>query len=385
MKGNIGAWSEIYVFLKLLADGKLNAADANLNAVPDVYYPIIKILRQETTNLREFVIDRNINIYDGNTNELVLSLPIADFIVKSKELFENLKCASGRSMSFPEIESFLNSIDVNSLSAISTQKADISIKVHDLCTGQKPTLGFSIKSMIGKDSTLFNASSGTNFIFKITKPSGLEFDLATFNRETFALTLNTKKSKISLRITELVRLGFEIKFHKIQSQNLQLNLMLIDSQLPDILANLVLLKYKKEKSSIKELLTAIKMENPLGYDSSKGHPFYEYKIKNFLVENALGMTPEAVWTGLYNATGGMIIVKENGDIVCYHIYNRNEFQDYLINNTRIEQPATSEDENNPGFPKSDNTLPKPKPYKYGWVYHENGDMFIKLNLQIRFK
>ena len=45
MKGNIGDWSEVYVFLKLLSEGKLNAADSNLNAIPNVYYPIIKIIR----------------------------------------------------------------------------------------------------------------------------------------------------------------------------------------------------------------------------------------------------------------------------------------------------------------------------------------------------
>ena len=54
LTGNKGEWSEIYVFLKLLADGRLNAADANLNAIPNVYYPIIKILRQEATAKREF-------------------------------------------------------------------------------------------------------------------------------------------------------------------------------------------------------------------------------------------------------------------------------------------------------------------------------------------
>ena len=42
LSGNKGEWSEIYVFLKLLGEGRLNAADANLIAIPDIYYPIIK-------------------------------------------------------------------------------------------------------------------------------------------------------------------------------------------------------------------------------------------------------------------------------------------------------------------------------------------------------
>lgn len=380
LTGNKGEWSEIYVFLKLLADGRLNAADANLNAIPNVYYPIIKILRQEATAKREFSINGSIKIIDGNSNKLILTIPIADFVQKSQQLFNSLKAAKGRSFSFPAIETFLNSIDVKNLAALKTDKADIRVVVHDLNTGLKPTLGFSIKSMLGGDSTLFNPAAGTNFIFKITKPTGQNFNIKKFNSDTLAKSKQTKNSKISLRLTELENLKFKIKFLKIQSDNLQLNLKLIDSQLPEILAYMVYCKYKTGKSKLTELLTEINLQNPIGFDVSKGHPFYEYKIKNFLTENALGMTPETVWTGKYDATGGIIIVKENGDLVCYHIYNKNEFQDYLINNTKFEQASTSEDDNNPGFAK---TL-KPKPYKFGWVYDDNGDLFIKLNLQIRF-
>ena len=103
----------------------------------------------------------------------------------------------------------------------------------------------------------------------------------------------------------------------------------------------------------------------MNFNLSQGHPFYEYKIKNFLTDSALGMTPAAKWNGNYDATGGLIIVKENGDLVCYHIYNHNEFQDYLFNNTRLEQASTSR-------------------YGFGDLYQENGKLFIKLNLQVRF-
>jgi HpaII restriction endonuclease len=64
MTGNRGEWSEIYTFLKLLADGKLNAADANLQAIPNVYYPIIKILRRETNSKREYLFSEQINVGD---------------------------------------------------------------------------------------------------------------------------------------------------------------------------------------------------------------------------------------------------------------------------------------------------------------------------------
>ena len=46
LTGNKGEWSEIYVLLRLLADGKIYAADSELNKLDGVYFPIIKIIRE---------------------------------------------------------------------------------------------------------------------------------------------------------------------------------------------------------------------------------------------------------------------------------------------------------------------------------------------------
>jgi type II restriction enzyme len=221
----------------------------------------------------------------------------------------------------------------------------------------QPQLGFSIKSMLGKDSTLFNAGNTTNFIYELRSDGNL--DPAKINKIEVA-------PKIKNRIKALLEQGCKIQFVDIQSKSLKLNLQLIDSDLPQLLAALLLAKYDGTgTSSILELLQLLNKNNPLKYDLSLGHPFYEYKIKNFLTDAALGMTPSNVWKGHYDATGGIIIVKENGDLVCYHIYNRNEFQTYLLNNTKLEQSST-------------------RRHGYGSVYEENGKYFIKLNLQIRF-
>ena len=77
------------------------------------------------------------------------------------------------------------------------------------------------------------------------------------------------------------------------------------------------------------------------------------------------MTPSNEWTGRYDANGGYIVVKKDGEIVCYHFYNRNDIEDYLYNNTRFERASRSR-------------------YNFGSLYRkENDDVYIKLNLQIR--
>ena len=79
------------------------------------------------------------------------------------------------------------------------------------------------------------------------------------------------------------------------------------------------------------------------------------------------MTPEREdWEGAEDANGGYITVKRDGSVVCYHLYNRTEFEDYLYEYTKFERASTSK-------------------MHYLEVYKENDEYRIKLNLQIRFK
>ena len=97
------------------------------------------------------------------------------------------------------------------------------------------------------------------------------------------------------------------------------------------------------------------------------------------------MVPEKPWQGIYDATGGQIIVKEDGQVVCYHIYEQNRFLNYLYNSTKFEGASTSEDGNNPGHPRQKVAGKTLKPFFYGWLYEENSKLYFKLNLQVRFK
>ena len=45
--GNKGEWSEMYVLLRLLSQGKIHAADENVEKIEDIFFPILKIMREE--------------------------------------------------------------------------------------------------------------------------------------------------------------------------------------------------------------------------------------------------------------------------------------------------------------------------------------------------
>ena len=357
--GNKGEWSEIYTFLKLLADGRLYAADAELNKIQDIYYPIIKILRNEIDGNWEYLRNGDIKVVDGSNGQILHRIPIADFAQHADILLNKIRNSTG-AFPVPETEPFLQSINCTSIKASSRDKSDITLVVHDLQTGFNPTLSFSIKSKLGGASTLLNASGATNFVYKITGLSLNDEDIERIN------SINSK-AKIRDRINEIEARGGIFRLLDVQSPIFFLNMQVIDSNLPLIVSRILLNYYKGNASDLLSLLRIVEQENPCNFYLHYNHSFYEYKLKNFLTDIALGMTPAAVWNGFYDANGGYIVVRADGEIVCYHIYNKNEFQDYLLNNTRCETPSSSR-------------------HGFGSLYRDTaGNLCMKLNLQIRFK
>lgn len=402
LSGNKGEWSEIYVVLKLLADKKLFSADRDMQKIATVFYPILKILREEfkDSSKVEYVVNGNIKIIDGKTQDQLLEVSTREFIEQADAFFKILNEKKSSSFQMSEFEEFLNKIKIKTLKAKSEDKADISVIVQDNMTNSALPLTFSIKSLLGKNPTLLNPGKSTNFIYKISHPENKKLDISTFNKLTYSNTRQKGSSKISKRLSDLKEMGFQINFCEIESDNFQLNLELIDTDLPSILSHMLLYKYELGISKTSELLSKLQEENPLNYNLKKGHPFYIYKLSSLLYDYALGMTPQKVWKGNYMTTGGIIVVKNSGEALCYRIYDKNLFQEYLLLETKFEQPSTGEDENNPGNPATNsgsvnnddediedeapNKKGKSKEYFFGWVYEENEEYFIKLNLQIRF-
>ena len=340
----------------MLGDKQLFAGDADLNKVEELFYPIIKIIRNESGGNFEYALNDDLVIISGGEEEL--RIPVSTFIDQSVILLAKIKESTG-AFSIPEIEEFMTAVNCHTLKAKSTSKTDIRIVIHDQRINQTAELGFSIKSQLGGEATLLNAGKTTNFIYKLESFNPTAEVIASTNEiET--------RSKIKDRIAAINEMGGILTYTTLEQSVFKNNLVLIDSLLPNILAEIIKTFFTSNLSTIEELTTNINKVNPLNYDTSFAHTFYEYKIKRFLTDVALGMTPSKVWAGIYDATGGYLIVKENGDVLCYHIYNRNQFEDYLFANTKLETASSTR-------------------HEFGKIYEENGQLFFKLNLQIRFK
>lgn len=359
IRGNKGEWSEIYALFRLLGEGKVHAGDADLNKL-DLYYPILNIIREESKRY-EYKPDskRHIVVIDEDGHEYA-RIPMKKFMEESESLLDAIKSTGGdRTFEVPDAECFMGQIGCERLKAPSRDKSDIRIVIHDLRTNMTPQLGFSIKSQLGSASTLLNPGHPTNITYRVVGQKRMSDEVME--------TINSVQDHLP-RMQALMEAGYHLEYADIEHAIFKNNLLFIDTCMPEFIAKcLTCASMSNETSSVKETVEVIAEQNPFNYQGSNVLAFYEHKMKQLLIDAALGMTPATEWIGRYDANGGYLVVKKDGDIICYHFYNRNDVEDYLYNNTRFDRASRTR-------------------YNFASLYRgEDGGVYMKLNLQIRFK
>lgn len=360
--GNRGEWSELYAFIRLLKDGNIFAADEYVNRIESIYFPILKLIRADKENQDvDYLTGKPIRIYkNGNLLEEISSEEVEkNANILFSKIFNDRDNTDG-AFSIPDIDSFLDKMRIAQIKSPSTEKIDIRMQLHDINTGYDSIKGFSIKSDLGQPPTLLNAGKNTRFRYEIT---GIDDnDMAAIN----SIDKSVNKEYVKLRFLELFSRAKNVRYSGMISEIFENNLMLIDSMLPEIYGDFILYHYltmQEPHVDCESICKVLELNNPIGY---RKNGIYTYKIKKLLAASALGMTPGKEWDGNESATGGYIIVKRDGDVLCYHLYNRNFFEEYLLRNTTIDRPSATR-------------------YEYAFVYKDNGKYFIDLNIQIRFK
>ena len=336
-KGNKWEWSEVYALLRILADEKIYATDSVT---------------------KEYTAGEMISIYING--EKVKELPATEFESESVNLLNeiNSKDFYG-ALSVESTQNFRDKILCYKILTPAIDKNDIMIKITDADTVYSPTIGSLIKSELGSYSTLLNAGKTTNFIYKIVQNHS---DLIREANEIYKVSGGKNHTDVRGRISKIIEENGTLEYRNINNQIFEDNLVLIDSNMGKIIAETLLYFYKDGISNCNEMVEKLEQENPLNYGNVNA---YRYKFKKFLTAVALGMKHATVWDGLDETTGGYIVVTKEDNVLAYHIYNRNYFEEYLLSNTKYEIASTSR-------------------HDFGEVYSENGEDFIKLNVQVRF-
>lgn len=369
-KLNKGEWAEFYVMMKLLGEGRLYTANKLLQKNYQSYLDVLKIIRQEhETQVLEYIIDENtaVIVKSQDSDEILASIPIQDFKIHAKMLFDGIKDAKGSSVPAPDpVCDFAKVIYVSkpkapAVKALKKQfggKNDIFIEVRDGQTAIVSVMGFSIKSKFGQNPTLFNAGSSSQYLYKLT---GCDDNLM---EEFNAISENGGRgwSKCKAYLAEH---NISMEFARTQNPIYNDNLFLIRESMAKIMAWCVKDRLIDSAGHFEVMETVERMieANPLAVS---GAPiYYEKAIKDFLMAGFTGMTAGKAWDGKEQVNGGYIVVMDDGDVLCYHSNDRESFRDYLYKNTHFEYVSADK-------------------YQWSRITKINGEYYLPLNVSVRF-
>lgn len=353
---NKGEWTELLVFVKLLAEQKLFLSDKYLNKKIDSFN--LKKVTTRNLDLDFYIIDKSTIESKNNLTKESIQIDISELLSeKNLDSIRESIITSKKTFTIPQFDIIQKTLGFNVVKGgTSKQKSDIVLDIQN-DEINKQNEGFGIKSYLGSKPTLLNASGNTNFIFRIDN-----FD----NSKIDEVNEIDTRTKLKDRILFIEELGGKFQYLGAEKETMEHNLKISDSLMPNIVGHLLLSFYKKRISSLAEIVTEIHntgdLNNEINYGEKKA---LEIKIKRLLVDILLGFFAGNKWDGNYLANG-TIVMKKTGDCIGFHIIDSKSLKDYLFENIRLDTPSTTR-------------------HRFGKLYKEkDGKLYFKLNLQLRF-
>ena len=378
-KGNKGEWSEPYVALKILGEGKLSLSDDDGNTMSDQWLNILEVIRHETFfSEEEQKSEDKVITYRPSSNNVVdiyidnkldISITSEEFLEYATKLKEKILNSQGIFSTSEEIENFLDKISLNHIKAKSIKKSDIFISTVDPRTSiSRENIGFSIKSKFGKNPTLFNTGTNSAAIYKLTNMNDELMDIIN--------NLNDSQghSSVSKRCETLTKNGCILEFigfpisTKYGYSIFEENLDIINPRLKEVIDFILRTHFftSISTSNVKDMVEILIQENPCNITRAKEK--YTYMIKSFLYAAYCGLTAGTLWDGKSQVNGGFIEVQKDGNVTASVALESDMFKSYLFKHCYFEWPSTSKKHGN-----------------YAYVYKENDEYYFRLNFQIRYK
>jgi hypothetical protein len=364
--GNIGEFSEPYVVARLLVDGEVPIIDRHGEETGSSIS--IRGIRRSDRD-KSVYIQRSDDSYQCEVNEekqppqsfgelRVLADALLVEITSIKQ--ERHRMKTPLTFVCPSASPLLAKLSFSVLKARALEKSDLEIEIFDsLSLSGTRRAGFTIKSMLGSAPSLVNAGA-TIFKYEVSAEGDAINDLYTRGVSGKEL------------VKELVSLTeFHYNYCEVSSDVFAENLRMIDSLFEQILAAALFYSYQVPGGHFEKIIKVIRFVDKLAEicNQPENLCFFRHKMKEFLKQSALGMQPSKAWDGTNEVTGGALIVRDDGKVVCLCTDRDSDFRDYLYDSSRFETPKSGEGDERLC------TLHKGKDGKY----------FIKLSLQIRFK
>ncbi|NLV52987.1 MAG: HpaII family restriction endonuclease [Bacteroidales bacterium] len=174
---NRGEWTEAYVFMRLLGDGRIYGASSDLTKDDSCYIDIVDIIRDEPDKILIFerFVETNIAYIraskDGEEINVVTAPELSEY---AQVLYDSIRTlAANRVVGVVNVQEYLESLGVDTPKANLSEEAkerygaktDVIITSEESLDHSRTTEGFSVKSHIGSPATLFNCSQTSGFTF----------------------------------------------------------------------------------------------------------------------------------------------------------------------------------------------------------------------------
>lgn len=376
---NAGELSETYAVIYILGKGSLPVVNGHLATIAGQEIKFLEIQRLgDDDKTLTYRIEYGVNgaavkAFGSETLEKRGEIDCAVFRQAAESLLELVESRASTKISVeePEVVRALELLGTDRVSAKASDKSDFYATVRS--NGTQHTHGFSVKSQIAGSSSLINASKGsTYFEFEVLK------DNRPATQEEIQLLLPSAQNGFASLI-KLREAGFDLKFVEAAS-DLSYTLRVIDTCGPELIAALLQeeleRRVNKERTAPtlaeltkriaqKAILNRHPLFSLLGSTQKEIQSSLEYKVKGILLAFSAGATPGKRWNGRDTAEGGIIVVKEGGEVVSLQLSTRNAVGEYLINSCRFESPSTTR-------------------HQWGKPFFCNARCLIRMQLQVRF-
>lgn len=402
---NYGEWTEAYVFLRLLGNGRIYAADKNFERDLNVYMDILNVIRYEKDHILEFQREmENINAKDNGISFRMLTC--GELNEKADYLYDTIKniTSNDRKFSVPEIESYLSELKFSQpkvpklpkeIENTYGKKTDIIITIQDSSDHATSTTGFSIKSHLGSASTLFNSSTASKFLYEIVGCTENEMHL-----------INGKYINSELGMFDYIKNNPDLSLSFCgTSEEFNNNLDFIELKMPEILSCAILTQIgyydRASTSKTRDITEKVAQINPVGV--KRPEIWYEAKMKDFLYASFSGLTASEPWDGRKKLSGGYIDVATNGEMLYYRAVSDDIFNTFLYEHTFFDRPSRGVNKDRAKIiagaylenrsidseellaATTKNGKPKSKKGDWGYVFKgDDGKFYISVNFQISF-
>ena len=331
---NKGELSETYAFLYLLHFNKVNFADAELNQLND-YIKVISLAENNYESFIKINLDKTISIIKNN--KVLRKVSISEIISEKslKELMLSIKNKENSNVDFSILKDKLN---ISTLKASSNKKSDFLFSFSHSGITYEELQGVSLKSNLGANATILNASHATNIIYEVKN----------FEGNIDKVNSIESRNKLIDRVDKIIEQKGRFSFLSCANDIFENNLRKVDSLMPEYLSKVMLDRYKKKSSKFVDLVS---------------DPIKKIHFTSLLKSAAFGMFPSKEWDGLFPIKG-IFVVQDNGGIVIFHILKEKYLNDYLFNNAYFENASTNR-------------------HDFGKLYKEDNKLLFKLNCQLR--